>query len=246
MMPFDITDKRSLPPEYHQYWPIISARCTNLESRICYLTIHESMVWKGETQRRCGIHSESPGVVVMKGTATQTEEYVGMWGGGSRTITEVRGGIYMASNVAYSCRIYPYKINNHHQMVGDGGDMDFLKEFFPQKELLEANELLWLTDTTPHEALPVTRDIYRQFFRVVGQISHWYEQHSTPNRLGIKDPSVIIIKENKFDNISRLPSTTSCTTSSTSSSTSSSFSTTSTTTSTTTTSTTSFFCDSLS
>jgi hypothetical protein len=54
----------------------------------------------------------------------------------------------------------------------------------PVRCVLNANVLNWITDTTPHEALPYTgkEPAMRQFFRVVaGGLSLWYPQHSTAN-----------------------------------------------------------------
>jgi len=194
MMPFNITDINSLPGEYRQYWPLIQ-RCHSLHSTICYLTIHESFVKAGETQRRGGLHAESPGYLIERGK--RTGQKLG-WGGGFSARIIHKGGIYMASNINNSCRVFPYQLTKHCDIVGENGDIEFLREFFPKSSLLQANELVWITDTTPHEALPVTEDCYRQFFRVVGKLSAWYEKHSTPNPLGIRDESVKILTDDKF------------------------------------------------
>eukprot|EP00658_Telonema_sp_P-2_P036467 TRINITY_DN26373_c0_g1_i1.p1 TRINITY_DN26373_c0_g1~~TRINITY_DN26373_c0_g1_i1.p1 ORF type:complete len:293 (+),score=51.98 TRINITY_DN26373_c0_g1_i1:193-1071(+) len=68
MMPFVIGNKTSLPPWLQQYWPLIQ-QCLHaqhtplygLKSQIWYLTVHESEVAAGESQRRGGLHCESPG-----------------------------------------------------------------------------------------------------------------------------------------------------------------------------------------
>ena len=66
---------------------------------------------------------------------------------------------------------------------------------------LEANELIWMTDTTPHESLPLEPGTYRQYFRLVtSDVSVWYAKHSTPNPKGIKPGSgVRVIYEDKFN-----------------------------------------------
>lgn len=57
-----------------------------------------------------------------------------------------------------------------------------------------------MTDRTPHEALESLKDEYRQFYRLVGpEIGGWWEQHSTPNRLGVK-PNAKILKGKKHEN----------------------------------------------
>ena len=68
--------------------------------------------------------------------------------------------------------------------------------------LLDANRLYWMTDCTPHEAMPLAVGTYRQYFRLVTErVGVWYEQHSTANPLGVRPPEgVQIITESKFDN----------------------------------------------
>jgi hypothetical protein len=67
---------------------------------------------------------------------------------------------------------------------------------------MDANTVYWLTDRTPHEAIPLTEGTYRQFVRVVtSQLTYWHEEYNTKNPLGIvPDPSITkIIKGSKFD-----------------------------------------------
>ena len=65
---------------------------------------------------------------------------------------------------------------------------------------LQANRLYWITDRTPHESLALAQSTYRQFFRLVtSKVDLWYEQHSTPNPLGVvPPPAVRIVTESKF------------------------------------------------
>jgi hypothetical protein len=71
-----------------------------------------------------------------------------------------------------------------------------------------AGELVWITDRTPHESLPIT-DLSkrRQFFRlVVGEISYWFADHSTSNPTGFELPSnVPIFRGNKFTLYREIP-----------------------------------------
>jgi hypothetical protein len=56
MLPFIIGDRTSLPEEFHGYWPVIMA-CNvdpSYSSKVGYLTVHESLVAPGKTQRRGG------------------------------------------------------------------------------------------------------------------------------------------------------------------------------------------------
>lgn len=64
---------------------------------------------------------------------------------------------------------------------------------------VKANEMVWMTDRTPHESLPVKQTCYRQFFRlVVGKVGGWFPKHNTPNPLGVQ-PDCPIFDVDKFD-----------------------------------------------
>ena len=62
MMPFKFGDKHTLPKEYHGYWHILELIADrSLTGTVCYLTIDEREVQAGESHRRAGLHTESPG-----------------------------------------------------------------------------------------------------------------------------------------------------------------------------------------
>ena len=64
---------------------------------------------------------------------------------------------------------------------------------------LDAGELIWMTDSTPHEALPQEESGYRQFFRVVTpNVSLWFSEHSTVNPKVPLPSSVTVVRGNKF------------------------------------------------
>ena len=63
---------------------------------------------------------------------------------------------------------------------------------------LQAGELFWMTDRTPHESIPLEAGAARQFFRLVtGGIGMWYAAHSTPNPLGTQ-PEAVVVHHDKF------------------------------------------------
>jgi hypothetical protein len=172
-----------------------------------YLTINEGLVEKGQTQRRGGLHCESPGMLVERGTMEKgTTTHHDPFGSGEYTRTSpyadrFHGGIYMASSVADSCRVWDVQIDP--EGIGHLGDIEHLRSSLPiQPSLLSelgAGELVWMTDCTPHEALPMKEGQKRQFFRlVVGPLGVWHAQHNTANPLGLQ-PAAPISGENKFD-----------------------------------------------
>lgn len=216
MMPFVMARmfaETKLPQYLRTYWDQILILCmSNSEiGKIGYLTIHESYVRGGETQRTPGIHTESPGVVLFKESSTGKKSYSASlfrWGDGQLTAKqELKGGIYMVSNVPDSCKIWNCKIlppvDNSPDIVGEHGDIDHLRSFLPgNSQMMHANTVYWLTDRTPHEALPLSTGKYRQFVRVVtSQLTYWHEAHNTKNPLGVlPDPSITkIVKGSKFD-----------------------------------------------
>ena len=235
MMPFIMDtenfEKCQLPGYLEKYWKCLIQKCPlgfDELGKIGYLTIQESHVNKGETQRRPGIHTERPGKVKFQqkqeiqntkqscSTETSGEDLTVSengesslsfgtygWGFGERIIEEARlkGGIYMASNASDSCKLYNCEIMND-KLIGELGDIEHLREFIPQGEVMERDTLYWFTDRTPHEALPLKEGTDRQFFRLVtSQVSLWYIDHSTKNPLGIApDPEITkLVKGSKFD-----------------------------------------------
>ena len=194
MMPFKISDESTLPASCSQYWALIEA-CIDTapqvaEDEIWYLTVEEGDVPAGESQRRPGLHVECPGMLYDGGLNELLS-----WGLGSQR----SGGIFMISNWSGTCRVWPCHVSG--EAIGHLGDIEHLREHLPEGRDLGAREIGWITDTTPHEALPVSEAGYRQFFRLVAsEVSVWYSKHSTPNPLGITpDPSrTKIVDDDKF------------------------------------------------
>jgi hypothetical protein len=190
---------------------------------IGYLTIDERPCEPGESQRRGGLHVESPGVLpvthsirdlkyAMTGNFVPGAEH--HWGNGMMMRDEsFQGGIYMASNIADTCAVWNCRVNDPEgDIVGLHGNIERLRSLLgPPTMKLGANELVWMTDRTPHESLPLPPDMAgarRQYFRlVVGEVTAWFADHSTPNPLGTRaPPSVRVVTGNKFE----IPSTMLC------------------------------------
>ncbi|XP_063718863.1 uncharacterized protein LOC134845733 isoform X2 [Symsagittifera roscoffensis] len=222
MMPITIGNSSSIPKNMKQYIPLLAACPVNFgEFGECgYLTIHESTISEeGSSQRRGGIHLETPGKIWLEGNRDPSLEtsHGGVWSiqqdppltiGWGRgvyddnleTHYEYIGGIYMASNIADSCRVWNCKVTDPADIVGPLGDLEHMKSVFGKGQTLDAGEMVWMTDCTPHESLPLPKGTERQYFRLVtSEVSVWYADHSTPNPLGIKPPGhVKIIHGSKF------------------------------------------------
>ena len=247
MMPFivgeDFEDCK-LPDYLENYWDLIysclrpqhirhhwhlwpSSKIPSDIGKVYYLTIQESWVEPGNSQRRPGLHVDSPGSVKINGEDTKasgldlkgdgkSKRYRGHgWGfgcahsvGGQNEEFEdwrlnkyvMQGGIYVASSISGSSRAWNCGIDP--SAVGPLGDIEHLRFLLPGTgEVLEPGQLYWITDRTPHESLPLKDKTYRQFFRIVtADVSLWYKDHSTANPLGVEpDPGITkIVVGNKF------------------------------------------------
>ena len=113
----------------------------------------------------------------------------------------LEGGIFMASTVDNSCEIWDALVDKDTSGIVDRhGGCEHLRPLLGQGTKLKANELVWMTDRTPHEALSQTESGYRQFFRVVSsKVSHWFADHSTPNPLVPLPDHVVLVRGNKFE-----------------------------------------------
>jgi hypothetical protein len=183
MLPFIMGDPESLPNELQPYYDTVIARCPVEESeigKVVYLTVNEGFVKAGNTQRRGGLHIEAPGSFKTEASFTAAVEH--HWGQGmADSPDELHGGLFVASNVNGTSKVWDAIVKQTGAVDSHGG-MEHLRSSLGDGYELAANELVWLTDRTPHEALPQQEDGYRQFFRLVtSEISVWFAEHSTPN-----------------------------------------------------------------
>jgi hypothetical protein len=193
MMPILAGDPESIPDYLRGYIPLIDT-ATFTPGEVIYLTVHESAVLPGISQRRGGIHTEGTNMLCWGG---------GGWGGGSPAPSEPKkpakpapkaiyeAGVFMASTDG-RCRVWDcisHDVNEHGELASPP---------HAHSEDMAPNTLYWLTDRTPHEALPSLSAGYRQFYRLVGsRVGGWWEQHSTPNPLGVT-PTCKILTGSKF------------------------------------------------
>jgi len=219
MMPFILGRKESIPKEYHEYWPMICQCLLRMDPiavrrsreknrdifkvdsdrksmrKVGYLTIDEAWCEAGNSHRRGGLHTDAN----LPGNLKPASLYIDYrWGG-----REPHNGIYMANNVASSCRIWRNIIEKPGEVQGMYGNMDHLRPLLSTGEMVKPNTLYWLGDRTPHESLKLKRRTYRHFFRVVSsELSVWFECSSTKNPLGVVPPkSTYVYLEDKFANL---------------------------------------------
>ena len=210
MMPFVIGDRNSLPPQLQPYYDNLVAYCpydVSDEGNVGYITVQESVVEEGTSQRRGGLHIDSPGVFEDRAYDHKKGHdifYPGRehhWGQGILFEPDrFKGGIYVASSVEGSTEVYDALVDKSKPgLVDRHGSCEHLRRFLGKGTKLVENELVWLTDETPHEALPLSERQYRQFFRFVGPyVSHWYSDHSTANPLCPVPGDVVVVHGDKF------------------------------------------------
>jgi hypothetical protein len=174
MMPFIIGDIKSIPLEYRHYWDMLQ-KCFLDDSqygKVGYLSITESNVTKGNTHRRSGIHTEKHNNL----------GWGAGWGSGSSSNNKLYGGLFLASNIGNSTRAWNMEVNDPKNM----GCCEHLKDTLKNEIIFNKNHLYWITDSCPHESIPLKNNIHRQWFRyVTSDVGMWYAKYSTPNRLGI-------------------------------------------------------------
>lgn len=207
-----------IPPECSGYQAMIRACATLADLNLTwYLTIQESMVPVGQTQRIPGLHIDRPRSGHARGhgrviKADQNDpEYLNVEWGAGHYYDAPMDGFYIGSNVDNTSKVWPVLIKNPE---ADGvtdvhGGIEHMRESLGEGVSLKANQICWLTDCTPHESLPVQAPdddpdaefVQRSFFRlVVGPVGIWYSKHSTANPLGIvPDKNTVICHDNKFD-----------------------------------------------
>jgi hypothetical protein len=214
MMPFNLKKKNTLPVWCQQYLPLINS-CLALvqpsDRTVGFLSIDERPAPNGHSQRRGGVHVESAGVLPVPGLENVIESgrfvpgVEHQWGGGMMTREEsIQGGIFLGSNIADTTAVWNCHIRNDEgDFVGPHGSLERCRSILgPPTRTLAAGEIVWMTDKTPHESLPIPRNSpRRQFFRlVIGEVTAWFADHSTPNPTGFSLPSSVrVVTGNKYE-----------------------------------------------
>ena len=216
MMPFILSrnfEECHLPRLLLPYWKsiiqIIVERILfdEMIGRVCYLTINESRVEENQLQQMSGIHTERLGRLElhdgMIGDIDRGKGSASVYDSVYRKIDYLvnNGGIFIASTVADSCRVWDYQIMDDN-CIGHLGDIEHLRHLLPESKVMEPNCLYMLTDRTPHEYLPLKKRQYRKYIKLVtSQVPYWFEEHSTKNPFGVvPDPSITkIVKGSIFN-----------------------------------------------
>lgn len=187
MMPYRIDDPDgTLPSRLSPWFDTLLHMGMLSDPGVGYLTIDESLVRAGETQRRPGLHVDGVG----------PDGGIGGWGGGGGGWGS--SGMTMVSSHV-GCVAYDQAFSGYPRPNGDCSHLeDQLDEEY--ETVLQANTVYWCSPLAVHRSLPMELDTYRQFCRVsFPSDAPWYEGY-TPNPRGVMPTGPIHPRRVEFMN----------------------------------------------
>ncbi|KAJ1549341.1 hypothetical protein HK405_005062 [Cladochytrium tenue] len=135
MLPIVMGFHSSLPDKCKRYSSIINRclqHCPEEEGVVGYLTIQEGYVEPGASQRRPGLHIESPGYYKIDedgiDDSGELKQQVHRWGYGiGPAVWRIQGGVFQASSVSDTCRVWDCIVHDHGEIVGTLGNIEHLR-----------------------------------------------------------------------------------------------------------------------
>lgn len=182
MMPYIQGCIHSVPKKYISYTDIIKSVFIK-RGDIGYLTIDESLVKKGCAHRANrakfsrAIHTEAgrdPNKVYTWGSG-------GGWGKSHCVTLDRDVQILIANNIDNTCALW----DKEHENTSIDGDIGHLADDYPYEDakFMKSGEVHQIGILTPHESLPIRKNSFRQFLRIVSSGVHGREPYFTQNPL---------------------------------------------------------------
>lgn len=184
MMPFIQGDISSIPSDYQPYASIINQNYLE-KGEIGFLTIHESFVNQGSSQRGYNSKGINRNVHIEVGRDKNHNYWGGSgpshWGSGYATTLDETTMVLIANSVSNTCRYWDVKELAYTQ----DGDLSEYIDKYPEETgvMLKSGEVAKISIFTPHECVVQTESNVRQFFRIVGKGVHGREEYFTINPL---------------------------------------------------------------
>lgn len=181
MMPFVQGDSSSLPEIYKPYSEIIQNNYLE-KGEIGFLTIHESFVESGKSQRGYNAAGLNRNVHIEVGRRKNNENRWGSsWGGQGKTLLDDNTMVLIANSISDTCRVW----DNKEMRQTNNGDLSSYIESYPEHTgiLMKAGELAKISIFTPHECINQKQSGVRQFLRIVGKGVTGREDYFTINPL---------------------------------------------------------------
>ena len=181
MMPFVQGDPESVPKKLRNGYESIIESMVIERGKIGHLTIDESEVAANKAQRAYraktprAIHTEAgrlPGKIYAWGMG-------GGWGCHHNVELERDTQILLANNLDDTCAVWDCE----HENTSQDGDIGHFSHLYPYEDahFMKAGEVKRIGILTPHESLPVSKAVKRQFIRIVGEGVHGREPYFTEN-----------------------------------------------------------------
>ena len=181
MMPYIQGEPDSVPEAYRGYGDILQSLFFEKRA-IGFLTIDESVATQGTPHRgqraKFGraLHTEAgrlPGKIYAWGG--------GGWGRQHHVELEPDVAILIANNLEGSCAVW----DSVHEDTSDDGDIGDKANQYPYTlaDFMKAGEVRKIGIFTPHESLPVSSTVNRQFLRIISSGVHGREPYFTQNPL---------------------------------------------------------------
>jgi len=193
-MPIRIGSADSVPDHMQEYLPLLAACPLNCDdwNKIGYLTIHEKIVehdtkgnfinpWSNNSTKSEG--GVGKFVVQTDGPSRPVSSDQYFYDHNLRVYYSYVGGVFMASNLSDKCRLWNCKVRNMDQgTLKEAGGEEQLRNVLGECQLLKSGELVWVTESTPVEYLPLKEGTQVQFFSLTMSPPKDHES-CTPNPL---------------------------------------------------------------
>lgn len=186
MMPYHVHDPEgSLPEDLGPWFDVVRRMGALSREGVGYLTIDEAMVAEGETHRRPGLHVDGIG----------PDGDAGGWGSG--------GGYGSSGMTMVSSHVgcVAWEQVFHGYPAGNGDCAHLVPQLCDEAAtVLEPNVVYLCSPLTVHCAIPMEREVRRQFCRVsFPSDAPWYEGY-TENPRGIRPTGPVHPRRTEFMN----------------------------------------------
>jgi hypothetical protein len=155
------------------------------KGEIGFLTIHESFVESGKSQRGYNSKGINRNVHIEVGRNNNINRWGSgsgtSWGGKGKTLLDDNTMVLIANSISNTCRLW----NTKEMRSTKDGDLSAYIDSYPEHTgiLMKAGELAKISIFTPHECINQKQSGVRQFLRIVGKGVTGREDYFTINSL---------------------------------------------------------------
>ena len=188
MLPFVLGRRDSLPAELQPYYSLISQCPVHVSElrQVCYLTVREGKRSNANDNR---IQLAQVPMTSQAQFAAGVEHHWGI--GQPYTSDEYHGGMYMATSGGTFIQTWNTMVDDDiRDSFEIDEDLEHLRPFLGEPNVIPTNELIWMTNLTPFQAQTMAAEAEcqesdegtRQLFQLItSKISYWDSSRNTPN-----------------------------------------------------------------